>query len=200
MAARMAQSFHRLHAAPRFLQDFNMFRLVESYLRIVDEHEVTIPDGYRDWLPTVTGIERAVSDGALPARPPSTPITRPRAVDRRSRGLIQPLRQLRRHLPMNGEDPCEIDSAPPSALPTPPHEWGGLAARLTPHRWGATFRAGISVAYRHLFKGWGQWRSPSRSRFGRKARRHISASSNASSAWRWRPARWSTRRGCARSS
>src|SRR5207249_4628055 len=27
MAARMAQSFHRLHAAPRFLQDFKMFRL-----------------------------------------------------------------------------------------------------------------------------------------------------------------------------
>jgi len=69
MAARMAQSFHRLHAAPRFLQDFNMFRLIESYLRIVDEHEVTIPDGYRDWLPTVAGIERAVSAGALPLAP-----------------------------------------------------------------------------------------------------------------------------------
>jgi len=25
----MAQSFHRLHAAPRFLKDFNMFRLIE---------------------------------------------------------------------------------------------------------------------------------------------------------------------------
>ena len=69
MAARMAQSFHRLHAAPRFLQDFNMFRLIESYLGIVDEHEVTIPDGYRDWLPTVAGIERAVSAGALPLAP-----------------------------------------------------------------------------------------------------------------------------------
>src|SRR3954453_23785977 len=29
MTARMAQSFHRLHAAPRFLHDFNMFRLIE---------------------------------------------------------------------------------------------------------------------------------------------------------------------------
>src|SRR6266550_1287816 len=36
MTARMAQSFHRLHAAPRFLHDFNMFRLIEYYLRIVD--------------------------------------------------------------------------------------------------------------------------------------------------------------------
>jgi len=69
MVARMAQSFHRLHAAPRFLQDFNMFRLIEYYLRIVEEHDVTIPDGYRDWLPTVADIERAVAVGALPSAP-----------------------------------------------------------------------------------------------------------------------------------
>src|SRR5437879_3184072 len=69
MAARMAQSFHRLHAAPRFLQDFDMFRLVEEYLRIVDEHGVTIPSDYREWLPRVAGIERAVSVAALPKAP-----------------------------------------------------------------------------------------------------------------------------------
>ena len=69
MAARMAQSFHRLHAAPRFLQDFNMFRLIETYLGIVDVHEVAIPPDYRDWLPTVAEIERAVSTGALPLAP-----------------------------------------------------------------------------------------------------------------------------------
>ncbi len=65
MVARMAQSFHRLHAAPRFLQDFNMFRLIEHYLRIVDEHEVTIPEGYRDWLAKVAEIEQAVDVHAL---------------------------------------------------------------------------------------------------------------------------------------
>jgi len=69
MAARMAQSFHRLHASPPFLQDFNMFRLIDYYLRIVREHDVTIPDGYRDWLPTVADIERAVAVGALPSAP-----------------------------------------------------------------------------------------------------------------------------------
>jgi thiamine kinase-like enzyme len=69
MTARMAQSFHRLHAAPRFLHDFNMFRLIEYYLRIVDEHAVTIPDGYRDWLRTVNAIERAVGVAALPSAP-----------------------------------------------------------------------------------------------------------------------------------
>jgi thiamine kinase-like enzyme len=69
MAARMAASFRRLHASRRFLQDFNMFRLIESYLGIVDQHHVTIPDGYRDWLPTVARIERATSAGALPSVP-----------------------------------------------------------------------------------------------------------------------------------
>ena len=69
MAARMADSFHRLHAAPRFLQDFNMFRLIEYYLRIVDEHDVVIPLDYRDWLATVGEIERAVAVAALPAAP-----------------------------------------------------------------------------------------------------------------------------------
>jgi thiamine kinase-like enzyme len=67
--ARMAQSFHRLHAAPRFLHDFNMFRLIEHYLRIVDEHDVTIPEGYRDWLPQVADIERAVTVAALALSP-----------------------------------------------------------------------------------------------------------------------------------
>jgi thiamine kinase-like enzyme len=69
MAARMAHSFHRLHNAPRFLRDFNMFRLIESYLRIVDEHGVTIPADYGDWLPTVDRIERAVGVAALHLAP-----------------------------------------------------------------------------------------------------------------------------------
>jgi thiamine kinase-like enzyme len=69
MAGRMAESFRRLHSAPPFLQDFSMFRLIESYLGIVDDHAVTIPAAYRDWLPTVAGIERAVDAGSLPAVP-----------------------------------------------------------------------------------------------------------------------------------
>jgi thiamine kinase-like enzyme len=69
MTARMAQSFHRLHAAPHFLHDFNMFRLITYYLGIVQEHEVTIPSDYGDWLPTVADIEKAVNVGALPQAP-----------------------------------------------------------------------------------------------------------------------------------
>jgi thiamine kinase-like enzyme len=69
MATRMAASFRRLHAAPRFLQDFNMFRLIESYLEIVDVHDVTVPADYRKGLPLVAEIERAVSVAALPSVP-----------------------------------------------------------------------------------------------------------------------------------
>lgn len=65
MARRMAESFKRLHAAPSFLKDFDMFRLIEEYLRIVEEHEVRIPADYRERLPLVAEIERAVRAGAL---------------------------------------------------------------------------------------------------------------------------------------
>ena len=69
MATRMAASFRLLHSAPRFLHDFDMFRLIERYLRIVDEHSVEIPSDYRDHLGTVTRIERAVRLAALPPAP-----------------------------------------------------------------------------------------------------------------------------------
>src|ERR1700674_3695097 len=69
MAGRMAASFRRLHAGRRFLQDFDMFRLIEYYLDIVAQHAVTIPAAYSDWLPTVAEIEAAVAVGALPSVP-----------------------------------------------------------------------------------------------------------------------------------
>ena len=69
MAVRMASSFHRLHGAPKFLKDFNMFRLIEEYLGIVEKHQIAIPAGYRDRLPAVAQIEKAVSAGAVPAVP-----------------------------------------------------------------------------------------------------------------------------------
>jgi thiamine kinase-like enzyme len=69
MVRRMAESFKRLHTAPRFLKDFDMFRLIENYLRIVDEHKVEIPSDYREWLPGLREIERAVRVGALPSVP-----------------------------------------------------------------------------------------------------------------------------------
>src|SRR6266571_5320688 len=67
MVWRMAESFKRLHAAPCFLKDFDMFRLIEEYLRIVEEHDVRIPAVYRERLPQLKDIERAIRVGALPS-------------------------------------------------------------------------------------------------------------------------------------
>src|SRR5439155_1264762 len=47
MVRRMAESFKRLHAASPFLKAFDMFRLIEAYLQIVEEHQVRIPADYR---------------------------------------------------------------------------------------------------------------------------------------------------------
>jgi len=69
MPARMAQSIKQLHAGPRFLTDFNMFRLTEYYLRVCKEREIRIPDGYLERMSTVTQIENAMSVNPLPTVP-----------------------------------------------------------------------------------------------------------------------------------
>jgi thiamine kinase-like enzyme len=69
MPGRIAASLRKLHAGPRFLTDFNMFRLIEFYLRTVDEHAVDIPEGYRSRLTAVQQIEAAVSAQSLPPVP-----------------------------------------------------------------------------------------------------------------------------------
>ena len=67
MAPRIAASLRRLHAGPRFLKDFDMFRLTEFYLDVCAEHDVRIPDGFEEHRDDVAAIERA-----LGARPLST--------------------------------------------------------------------------------------------------------------------------------
>ncbi|HEU0296702.1 MAG TPA: choline/ethanolamine kinase family protein, partial [Anaerolineales bacterium] len=66
---RMAEAIKRLHSGPRFLLDFNMFRLTESYLKICKEHQITIPDGYLDRVPIFVRIEKAMSEDPLPTVP-----------------------------------------------------------------------------------------------------------------------------------
>src|SRR5256886_12460399 len=51
----------------------------------------------------------------------------------------EPLRRLRRHLPMNGEEPfLHLNAAaPPAPSAPPPHEWGAPPAPSAPppHEW-----------------------------------------------------------------
>ena len=67
--ARIAAALRRLHAGPRFRDDFDMFRLTEHYLSVVDARSIRIPDGYRDDLPKVALIEAALAAHPLPTVP-----------------------------------------------------------------------------------------------------------------------------------
>ncbi len=69
MPTRMAASIKRLHAGPRFLTDFNMFRLTEYYLSVCEERAIRIPDGYLERMATVAQIENAMSVNPLPTVP-----------------------------------------------------------------------------------------------------------------------------------
>jgi thiamine kinase-like enzyme len=69
MPGRVAQSLRRLHAGPRFHQDFDMFRLVEQYLATAADHDVTIPGDYQDYLGRLGEIEGALRRHALPTVP-----------------------------------------------------------------------------------------------------------------------------------
>lgn len=69
MPARIAQSLRLLHNGPRFLTDFNMFRLTEYYLEICRQRNFRIPDRYPDRMPAVYAIEKAFAVHPLPGVP-----------------------------------------------------------------------------------------------------------------------------------
>ena len=66
---RVAEAARRLHAGPRFRDDFDMFRLAERYLRVVDERDIRIPDGYRERVGRLPTIEAALAVHPLPTVP-----------------------------------------------------------------------------------------------------------------------------------
>jgi thiamine kinase-like enzyme len=69
MPARIAGTLRRLHAGPRFLLDFDMFRLTERYVAVVDELEAPIPATYREHLPLIPRIEAALAARPLASVP-----------------------------------------------------------------------------------------------------------------------------------
>ncbi len=60
MARRMAESIRQLHEGPRFRLDFDMFRITDGYLRICEERQIRIPDGFRERMTTIGEVERAM--------------------------------------------------------------------------------------------------------------------------------------------
>jgi thiamine kinase-like enzyme len=69
MPERVAASLRRLHAGPRFLHDFDMFRLTDRYLGVVNERDIPIPAGYRERMGQLPRLEAALRARPLPAVP-----------------------------------------------------------------------------------------------------------------------------------
>lgn len=69
MPERIAEVLRRLHAGPRFRDDFDMFRLAERYLALVDERGIAIPAGYREHLHLLPRVEAALAIHPLPTVP-----------------------------------------------------------------------------------------------------------------------------------
>ena len=61
MPSRIAAALRQLHAGPRFRDDFDMFRVAERYLVLVDERSIPIPTGYREHLGLIPRIEAALA-------------------------------------------------------------------------------------------------------------------------------------------
>jgi thiamine kinase-like enzyme len=65
----VAAACRRLHGARRFRDDFDMFRIQQRYLGIVQGRGFRLPDGYLDYEPQVRRIEEAMAvrdEGTVP--------------------------------------------------------------------------------------------------------------------------------------
>ncbi|OGO61492.1 MAG: hypothetical protein A2032_07030 [Chloroflexi bacterium RBG_19FT_COMBO_49_13] len=69
MPTKIAGAIKRLHCGPRFLSDFDMFRLTEYYLAICKQRQILIPAGYPERRRTIKLIELALAVRPLPAVP-----------------------------------------------------------------------------------------------------------------------------------
>ena len=69
MPSRIAKTLRSLHAGPRFCDDFDMFRLSERYLALVDERGIPVPAGYREHLHLLPRVEAALAARPLPTVP-----------------------------------------------------------------------------------------------------------------------------------
>ena len=66
---RIAQSLRRLHAGPRFRDDFDMVALTARYLGVIDDRGFAVPAGYREHLDAVPRIGAALRARPLPTMP-----------------------------------------------------------------------------------------------------------------------------------
>lgn len=66
---RIAQACRRLHAGPRFVSDFDMFRIQGRYAAVTAEQGFRVPAGYDRLMPRVEAARRALAVRAEPTVP-----------------------------------------------------------------------------------------------------------------------------------
>ncbi|MGH8862394.1 MAG: phosphotransferase [Jatrophihabitantaceae bacterium] len=62
---RVAAVCRRLHAGPRFTNDFDMFAVQRQYLRIVQEHGFRLPSGYLDFADHAHDLDKVLHTPGL---------------------------------------------------------------------------------------------------------------------------------------
>ncbi|WP_237568219.1 phosphotransferase [Mycolicibacterium lacusdiani] len=60
--AKVAKACRALHAGPRFRDDFDMFTLQPSYLKVISDNGFRIPDDYHDYAERFAAIRAALAD------------------------------------------------------------------------------------------------------------------------------------------
>jgi thiamine kinase-like enzyme len=66
---RVAEVCRRLHTGPRFVSEFDMFDLQQTYLKTVQSNGFRLPDRYLDLMPQVEQIRLALTAQSLPTVP-----------------------------------------------------------------------------------------------------------------------------------
>jgi len=69
MPTRVGRALRQLHTAPAFRLDFDMFRLTERYMNVVDGRAIPVPFGFRASLPVLPRLEAALTAHPLPSVP-----------------------------------------------------------------------------------------------------------------------------------
>jgi thiamine kinase-like enzyme len=69
MPGRLGRVLRKLHAGARFLKDFNVFRLAEFYLSILEKNRWRIPDDCRRRMTVLRRMESAVSKPVMASVP-----------------------------------------------------------------------------------------------------------------------------------
>jgi len=69
MPTQIARVLKQLHAGPRFLREFNIFRLTRQYLQIARRQRIRTPGDYLRYMPQVERIEAAFTHRPVPTVP-----------------------------------------------------------------------------------------------------------------------------------